>query len=141
MAKYVTPNELVGLTGMNPKRIRKKLAEIVPSHQNGAWTYYDSEVALEAIFRAENSDSKDYSQEQARLLKAKRENVILETKILAKKLVYQSDVDENWRLKRKTIEKRIKQLEERLSEVFPDEAFRTRIQALLTEALSELQCP
>ncbi len=85
--KHLTIANLESLTGFTFRTIKKRLAKLNPSVVDGPRAYYDSELALQALYEDKNKGGLSLDQERAKLAKVQTKKMELEYKMLKHELV------------------------------------------------------
>lgn len=142
----ITITELEKITCITAKTIRKKLANTQALRIDGLKKYYDSSIALAAIYLNDNGKDKLLlDQERARLAKAQTERVELETRFRKEELVNANELVELYSKKVVAFKNRFLAIPKKIAAQF--RSFQTPSQIedhgekLVYEALKELSLP
>jgi hypothetical protein len=103
----VTLNQLEQLTGISYRTLKKRLVDLDPSFKDGNSIFYDPKEALPLIYKATEEKripfglgfdptGLDPQTEKAKLDKARREKILIETRILKKELIPADQVENTW---------------------------------------------
>lgn len=101
---HVTINQLSALSGSTHRTIKKRLADLEPSKEDGSGVYYDPKIALPLIYKIEDlkqnqkipDDVLPYEIEKARLTKWQAESQKLKVLKEEGKLIEADEVRAAW---------------------------------------------